>query len=112
MSHTDTPAGEPPNEKAGTPVAAMPNLPDDTAMLKRMVLELLATLQERDRDCAALQHRLALLLRRLYGPRTERVDPAQQLLDFIGQPEGPRDFLSEAVKPGEGRTSARRAARR
>jgi transposase len=99
MSHTDTPAGEPPNEKAGTPVAATPNLPDDTATLKRMVLELLATLQERDRDCAALQHRLALLLRRLYGPRTERVDPAQQLLDFIGQPEGPQPTPAASTEP-------------
>jgi transposase len=55
-------------------------LPDDPGVLKQMILELLASMQERDRDIAALQHRLDLLLRRLYGPRGERVDPNQPLL--------------------------------
>ena len=45
-----------------------------------MILELLATLQERERDNEALRHRLDLLLRRLYGPRGERLDPNQPLL--------------------------------
>ena len=55
----------------------MEQLPDDTATLKHMVLELLATLQEERRDKAALRQRLDQLLRRLYGPRTERLDPNQ-----------------------------------
>src|SRR5215469_15209763 len=55
-------------------------LPDDLATLKRMVLELLASLHERDRDIEGLRHRLDLLLRRLYGPRGERIDPNQLLL--------------------------------
>src|SRR5262249_38378672 len=50
-------------------------LPDDPATLKHMVLELLATLQEERRDKEALRQRLDQLLRRLYGPRTERVEP-------------------------------------
>jgi transposase len=45
-----------------------------------MVLELLASLHERDRDYEALRHRIDLLLRRLYGPRGERLDPKQLLL--------------------------------
>jgi transposase len=55
-------------------------LPDDVATLRRMVLELLASLHERDRDIAGLRHRINLLLRRLYGPRGERIDPHQLLL--------------------------------
>jgi hypothetical protein len=55
-------------------------LPDDVATLKRMVLELLASLHQRDRDNEALRHRIHLLLRRLYGPRSERIDPNQLLL--------------------------------
>ena len=65
---------------AGLPPIAAEQLPDDLATLKRMVLELLASLQERQRDYEALRHRLDLLLRRLYGPRGERFDPNQPLL--------------------------------
>ncbi len=65
---------------ADLPPTTAEHLPDDAATLKRMVLELLASLHERDRDIEALRHRLDLLLRRLYGPRGERFDPNQPLL--------------------------------
>jgi transposase len=65
---------------AGLPPTTAEQLPDDTATLKRMVLELLASLHQRDRDYEAAQHRIDLLLRRLYGPRGERIDPNQLLL--------------------------------
>ena len=65
---------------AGRPPTTAEQLPDDVATLKRMVLELLASLHERDRDYEALRHRIDLLLRRLYGPRGERIDPDQLLL--------------------------------
>src|SRR5262249_59223740 len=65
---------------AGLPPTDAEQLPDDVATLKRMVLELLASLHERDRDNEALRHRLDLLLRRLYGPRGERFNPDQLLL--------------------------------
>lgn len=55
-------------------------LPDDPATLKGMILELLATLHEERSDRQQLQHRLDLLLRRLYGPRTEHFNPNQPLL--------------------------------
>jgi hypothetical protein len=45
-----------------------------------MVLELLASLHERNRDIEAMRHRIDLLLRRLYGPRGERLNPDQLLL--------------------------------
>src|SRR6516162_11079526 len=64
----------------GQPPTTAEQLPNDMATLKRMVLELLASLHERDRDYEAVRHRLDLLLRRLYGPRGERFDPNQPLL--------------------------------
>ena len=65
---------------AGPPPTTAEQLPDDTATLKRMVLELLTSLHQRDRDYEALRHRIDLLLRRLYGPRGERINPNQLLL--------------------------------
>lgn len=62
------------------PPTAAEHLPDDVATLKRMVLELLASLHDRDRDIEGLRHRIHLLLHRLYGPRGERFDPDQLLL--------------------------------
>jgi transposase len=56
------------------------HLPDDPAILKRMVLELIATLQETRQEREQLQQRLHLLLQRLYGPRSERFNPNQALL--------------------------------
>src|SRR5262249_54481127 len=65
---------------ADLPATAAEHLPDDPATLKRMVLELLASLHEHRRDNEALRRRLDLLLRRLHGPRGERSDPDQRLL--------------------------------
>jgi transposase len=72
MSHADPTAVQPP--------VTAEDLPDDPDTLKRMILELLETMQERDRDILGLRHRLELLLRRLYGPKGERFDPNQGLL--------------------------------
>ena len=72
MSHTDPAPVVPP--------LSAEQLPDDPELLKGMILELLACLQEHQRDKAALEHRLGLLLKRLYGPRGERFDPNQPLL--------------------------------
>jgi len=74
------------------PAPALPQptpeqLPDDPAMLKGMVLELLASLHQQQRDNEGLRHRLDLLLRRLYGPRGARFDPKQLLL-FAGPAAG------------------------
>jgi transposase len=80
-------------------------LPDDLVILRQMVVELLAALRERQRENQQLQHRLDLLLRRLYGARTERVDPNQLLLipdalDAAAPPEpaSPPDSAAEKKK--------------
>ena len=56
MSHADPAA-------VGPPITAE-DLPDDPGVLKGMILELLASMQQRDRDMAALRHRLDLLDRK------------------------------------------------
>src|SRR5690348_7651866 len=65
------------------------DLPDDPALLKQMVAQLLASLGEKQRHIDGLQERLDRLLRRLYGPRSERIDPNQLLL-FEGSPTPPQ----------------------
>jgi transposase len=73
MSITDAASALPPNTSAE-------QLPDDPAILKSMILELVATLAETRHEREQLHHRIALLLQRLYGPRSERFDPNQPLL--------------------------------
>jgi transposase len=62
---------------------AMPlsvDMPPDIAGCQCLIQELLKTLDARDRELAATHHRLEQLLRRLYGPRSERFDPNQPSL--------------------------------
>src|SRR5215213_8232609 len=63
-----------------TPADPTANLPDDPVFLRQMIVELLGAFRDTRRQNEELQHRLDLLLRRLYGPRTERFDPNQPLL--------------------------------
>jgi transposase len=62
------------------PLPTRAQLPQDVTTLQDMVLELLTTIHRDRLDQDELRQRLALLLRRLYGPRTERFDPDQLLL--------------------------------
>jgi transposase len=65
-------SSQPPNDT--------PPLPDDPAVLKQLIAELLATLRQRDHELESVRARLDQLLRRLYGPRAERVNADQLLL--------------------------------
>jgi transposase len=83
-------------------------LPDDPATLKHMVLELLATLHQERRDKEALRQRLDQLLRRLYGPRTERVDPNPPLpLDAAAATADAEPTLAPATEPSAAQTTVR-----
>lgn len=62
------------------PAIDLSALPDDSTVLKQMIAELLRALRSERRDREAIQQRLDALLRRLYGPRPEPVDPHQPLL--------------------------------
>src|SRR5262245_2651933 len=87
------------------------DLPDDPALLKAMLTEVLAALRASRREGEQLRQRLDQLLRRLYGPRSERLNPDQLLL-FAELPAGeavmppPPTDPAEAAKPrrkGHGR---------
>src|SRR5262245_8875670 len=101
-------AGPPTSETPADPTAA---LPDDLAILRQMVCELLDALGQARRENEQLQHRLDLLLRRLYGPRTERFDPSQPLLiPDAFEPMAPE--TGDAAPPApEPRTAPAKASR-
>jgi transposase len=101
------PAAATPEPLPAEPASAP--LPDDPATLKRLVLELLATLQEERRDKEHLRQRLDQLLRRLYGPRTERFDPSQPLLFDTASPE-PAPAPAPAPIPSDATPRPRRRA--
>jgi transposase len=69
-----------PTAAAATGSVAPTLLPDDPALLKRMIVELLEALKKEQHEREGLQQRLDQLLRRLYGPKAERFDPHQPWL--------------------------------
>lgn len=52
-------------------------IPDDPQLLKQMIAELMGELSKKDGRIEQLQHRMDLLLRRLYGAKSEKFDPRQ-----------------------------------
>ena len=75
-------------------------LPDDLATCHGMIRELAASLRNAHREVEQLGHRLDLLLRRLYGPRSERVDTGQLLL-FADLAEGDPGVVPTPESPAE-----------
>src|SRR5438552_14010825 len=68
------------NTERSTSTVDSPTLPDDLSVCHAMIRELIASLHKAQRDCEGVQQRLDLLLRKLYGPKTERFDPNQPWL--------------------------------
>jgi transposase len=62
------------------PLPTPEQLPDDPETLKKMIVELVMTLRQRDHDLEQTRQRIHLLLYRLYGKRSERFHPDQLLL--------------------------------
>src|ERR1700676_5460284 len=85
---------EEPNQEPAAPPSAAPAppsaapaptidtaaLPDDPAVLKQMIVELLRALRTVRRDQAEVQQRLDALMRKLYGPRPGPINPDQPSL--------------------------------
>jgi transposase len=69
-----------PAAATAVPAVDPADLPDDPALLKAMLTELLAALRASRQEGERLRQRLDQLLRRLYGPRSERLNPDQPLL--------------------------------
>jgi transposase len=103
MSHTDATQSPAPHLAATEPPPPLPTpdqLPDNVPILKGMIVELLLTLRQRDRDLAETRQRVDLLLRRLFGPRRERFNPDQQLL-FAELLAGQEQPANEPSTPAE-----------
>ena len=91
------------------------SLPDDPTVLKQIVVEQHDQLVSSQRKIEQLEHRLDLLLRRIYGPRSERLcDPNQLPLFEVSGQEPAAVIASAAVevesadkstakRPGHGR---------
>src|SRR6266567_7645157 len=87
------------------------HLPDDPALLKAMLTELLAALRASRQEGERLRERLDQLLRRLYGRRSERLNPDQLLLfpeppaeeDLTGPPPTDPDEAAKPRRKGHGR---------
>ena len=63
-------------------------LPRDPDLLIALVAQLMEELRKRDQQVLELEHRMDLLLKRLYGRSSEKLDPAQLAL-FDTTPEEP-----------------------
>jgi transposase len=83
------------------------HLPDDPALLKAMLAEVLAALRASRQEGEQLRQRLDQLLRRLYGPRSERLNPDQPLL-FPEPPEAEGMTPAPPADPGESAKHRRR----
>lgn len=71
-------------------ILADASLPNDLAVCHGMIRELLASYGQLQQRHEQLEHRLDLLLKRLYGPRADRIHPDQpSLFDETGVPEPP-----------------------
>ncbi len=62
------------------PLPQAEELPDDTDTLKKMIVELVISVRQRDHDLGEARQRIHLLLQKLYGRRSERYHPDQPLL--------------------------------
>ena len=73
-------------------------LPDDPAVLKQMIAELIRELQTARRDRESVQQRLDALLRRLHGPRPAADNPQQPSL-FPDLPDSDTEVPAEPIPP-------------
>src|SRR5437763_1082045 len=89
------PSTSEPISAGNAPLPTLEQLPNDVDTLKQMVIELATTLRQARHNEDALQHRLHLLLQRIYGPRTERIHPDQGWL-FPEQTLAPPDDVGAA----------------
>src|SRR5689334_5508629 len=53
------------------------SLPEDPDLLRAVAAQQQATIEAQQRELAQLKHYVAQLLRQRYGPRSEKLDPAQ-----------------------------------
>ena len=93
------------------------SLPDDLTLLKQLVIQLLQELRAGRHEKQALEHRLDLLLRRLYGRSSEKIDPRQGILfdtsaEETAAAETPSEAAAAADSPSETPSDAPPAKKR
>ena len=81
------------------PLPELSDLPDDLHTLRQLVLQLLESLRGKDAEVSQLQHRLDLLLRRLYGRSSEKIDPLQRFLFETAADEEEVSTIPTAEEP-------------
>jgi transposase len=74
------------------------NLPDDPVVLQGLVHELLATNRHQQRRIDQLEHRLDQLLKQVYGPRADKLNPDQ--LRLFGEAPEADPVPPPAPSPG------------
>jgi hypothetical protein len=62
-------------------------LPNNDPLATPIVQELMSTIKNLQHENEQLKHRLDLLLKRIYGPRADKIDPNQKLLFEEQTPE-------------------------
>lgn len=82
------------------------SLPDDSALLKQLVIQLIQEVRAGRREKESLEYRIDLLLRRLYGRSSEKLDPRQGLLferaaDEAAASAPPSEAVTAAESPSE-----------
>jgi transposase len=92
-------------DAASSPPAALQvdptTLPNDATLLKSLVAQLFAELQSRDGRISDLEHRMSLLLRKLYGNKSEKLDPRQtSLFDLLAAAAEDQTAVANDVPPG------------
>ena len=83
-------------------------LPEDPELLKQFALQLLQAWQKQERRIEQLEHQIDQLLRRYYGPRSERLDPNQLML-FLAEEGALPPAAPEEPAPPTAKTSTRSA---
>lgn len=87
------------------------SLPDDSALLKQLVIQLIQEIRADRREKESLEHRIDLLLRRLYGRSSEKLDPRQgTLFDLQTQEASPAEPASvqQAEREESGDTATKK----
>jgi hypothetical protein len=92
-------------------MSAACELPTDTETLHKLVRELQSRLVISEARCATLEYKLQDVLRRVYGPKSEHLDPAQRVLFGILENAGIAT-LPAATASASGKSSSARAPRK
>jgi transposase len=85
-------------------------LPEDPALLKAVAAQQQATIESQQRELEQLKHYVAQLLRQRYGPRSEKLDPAQLALFELPAPSA--EASGQAEQPAAAQTAVKAHVRR